>query len=69
MLVTMMVRMNSARAAKSWKTNMPRWWWCRVVQGLEADAGVFESADDGNEVVQGAAEPVEGHDRECVAGA
>jgi len=30
------------------------------VQGLEADAGALESANDGDEVFQGAAEPVEG---------
>jgi hypothetical protein len=54
-------RMNSARAAKTWKTRRPAGGGGVevLVQGAEPDAVFAQARDDGDQVLQRAAEPVE----------
>src|SRR6266566_630880 len=67
---TMSSRMNSARAAKTWKFAGRRGGGVEgLVQGGEADAAPAQAGHDGDEVLDGAAEAVQGGHGEGVAGA
>jgi hypothetical protein len=58
--------MNSASAAKTWKTSRPPGGGGvqGLVQALEADAAAAQRADDGDQVGQGPGEPVQArHDQ------
>jgi hypothetical protein len=66
---TMSPRMNSARAAKTWKTSRPPGVVAHLAQGPEPGAAAAQPGHDGDQVLQGPGQPVQARDDEGVAGA
>jgi len=65
---TISSRMNSARAANTWNTSRPPGWWCPGTRAARrTGTAAAQVADDRAQVLQAAAEPVQGGHHEGVA--